>query len=341
MQRRHFALLALQLLLGPPRPLQAAAPALRLVDQAGARLQLARPAERIATPGISLAALILALGGEQRLGAVAAEVRNNPWLRHIFPRLAHLPIAFRRPLGLDAEQLLLHRPDLVTLWLGSDLLAQRLRSLALPVLTLGYTTPEGLMTAARLLGQALGVAARAERFIHYYRNNLQRVATALAGLAPSERPRIYYASITPLHTEGADSMVDAWIRAAGGVNLAAQHGLHGDGSIALERLLAWDPEIIITLGERQRQAILTDPRWRPISAVRTRRVITNPKGINAWCTRAAEAALQVVWAAKTFHPQRLPEIELPEETRTFYRQFYGYALSDAEVVRVLSGLPPG
>ncbi|WP_052314989.1 hypothetical protein [Thiocystis violascens] len=53
-------------------------PGRTLVDQAGQILHLSEPVQRIGTPGISMASLILAIGGGDSLQAVAPEVRDNP-----------------------------------------------------------------------------------------------------------------------------------------------------------------------------------------------------------------------------------------------------------------------
>lgn len=336
-------LLATLALLAAPRcapgaPLPEAANA--LVDQTGHAVRLAHPAKRIGTPGISLASLILALGGRDSLAALTPEVAHNPWLQRIVPGVSRLPTPFTRPAGANLEALLATHPDLVALWLGSDALRDSLHASGITVMTLGYTQATQMEQAVRLLGRALGKPARAERLIEVSRRNRKRVTQGLAGLPESARPRVYYASIAPLRTEGKDSLIDEWIRVAGGINVAARAGLRGDVTVQIEDLLRWNPQIIVTLDAEQARAIRADPRWRGIAAVRSGRVRVSPRGINAWSTRAAEAALQPLWAAQQFHPERFRTLDLGAETLAFYREFYGYALSHDELARVLAGEPP-
>ena len=312
------------------------------IDLIGHRIDVPAEVQRVGTPGISMASLIVVLGGPAKLVAATPEVRDNPWLRRIAPALAQVPVPFTRPVGVNPESLLALRPELVTLWFGNAPTAARIEALGIPVFTLGYTTPDEMRQTVRLLGRAMGPmeAERAELFVRYYDDNLARVAQGLAGLLPAERPRVYYASLDPLLTEGSASMIDAWITHAGGINTAARAGLKGDGHVQLEDVLAWNPQIIVTLDTAQRDAILADARWQHVDAVRNHRVLVNPRGVNAWCTRATEAALQVLWAAKTLHPKRFASIDMAAETRRFYRLFYRYELDDDEVARVLGGLPP-
>lgn len=311
-----------------------------LQDQAGRRVALPPRVERLATPGISLASLALVLGAAPRLVGVAGEVRANPWLARIFPGLARIPTPFSGA-GMSGESLLALKPDLVLLWGDHDPRLRQLEGLGIPVVCLRYTLPAALQEAATLLGTVLGGEGpqRARRFVAYYRANLDKVGAGLAGLAEGRRPRVYYASMDPLHTEGRASLVDAWINAAGGVNVAARAGIEGDRPVGMEEVLTWNPQIIVVREPRHRQAMLGDSRWRGVAAVRNGRVLVNPKGVNAWCTRGAEAALQVLWAAKMFHPERFPALEVGGEGAAFYREFYDYALNREELGRMLAGEP--
>ncbi|MDR2031839.1 MAG: ABC transporter substrate-binding protein [Azoarcus sp.] len=312
-----------------------------VADPFGHTLRLPARISSVGTPGISMASLIVALGAGKKLKAVTSEVRGNPWLKRILPAASSMTTPFIRPASVNLEALLAARPQLIILWSGNDASAASIEAAGIPVFTLRYATPDEFKTAARLLGNALGAdeARRAEAFISYYDDNLRRVAQGLRGLPENQRPRVYYASVSPLLTEGRESMIDAWIRTSGGINVAAPH-LAGSATVHLEDVLAWNPDIIIAISRRTRNAILSDPRWQSIRAVREQRVFVNPGGVNAWCTRAAESALQPLWAAKTLHPSRFADIDLAAETRRFYRLFYNYALSDAEVANILAALPP-
>lgn len=313
-----------------------------LTDQSGRTMFLPGPARRVGTPGISMASLLLAIGGRGSLAAATPEVASNPWLTRIFPELSGLPTPFSRPTGFNLEALLARRPDMALLWRGTARQRAVLESAGVPVLTVAYATPAELRRAARLLGRALGpeAEARAAAFVRFYDAALARVAAGLAGLPAPARPRVYYASIDPLRTEGAGTMVDSWISLAGGVNVAAAAGLRGDARMHMEDVLALDPQVVFAIGRSQRAAILADPRWRGVAAVRAGRVYVCPKGVNVWSARAAETALQVLWAAKTLHPDRFRALDIEEETRRFHKIFYGYDLSPDELSRMLRGDPP-
>ena len=103
--------------------------------------------------------------------------------------------------------------------------------------------------------------------------------------------------------------------------------------VSMEQIAAWNPDVIIVgtaPNEASRRAILSDPRWSQIKAVKTGRVFVNPSGVYLWDRHSAEAALQVLWAAKTLHPNRFPDLDLRKETKAFYAKFFNHPLTDAE-----------
>ena len=299
-------------------------------------------AKNVGTPGVSMASLILALAGPQKLKAITPEVRDNEWVRRIMPEIASLPAPFARSGEASIEVLLQCKIDFVALWTSNEKAGRRLSEAGIPVLYISYATPDEMILAIRKLGSALGAdeEVRSGELIRYYESNIARVHTLLNGLPESARPTVYYASISPFLTEGRDSMVDAWINAAGAINVAARSGLSQDKQIGLEDVLQWDPEIIVTLGAAQKRDILSDERWKKVRAVKNGRVYVNPRGVNAWCTRAAEASLQVLWAAKVFHPDRTAALNIEQETRGFYSEFYHYDLNDEELAHMLRGEEP-
>jgi iron complex transport system substrate-binding protein len=305
------------------------------------RVAAHQPTKRIGTPGISLASVIALLAGPDSLVAVSPEVRDNPWLRRVAPMVAKVATPFVRPVGVHVEELLLVKPDLVVTWTGSDQLTRALDQVEIPSLSVGYATSDELAQAVLAMGRALGPDGlrKAEDFLQYYRRNLRWVDEALTSAPGLPWPRVYYASIDPLQTEGRGSMVDSWITAAGGHNVAAE-AIVRDGRVSFEQVVRWAPDVIVALEASARTAILEDPRWQTLTAVREGLVMQNPRGINAWCTRAAETALQVLWAAKLFHPGLLAEVDLRREVRDFHQRFYGYLLTEGDIDRMLSGALP-
>jgi iron complex transport system substrate-binding protein len=136
-------------------------------------------------------------------------------------------------------------------------------------------------------------------------------------------------------------VIDDWIRIAGGSNAA---DVLGNGRpVTLEQVAAWDPDVIIVgtaPNQQSRQAILDDPRWRQITAVKTGHVFVNPSGAYLWDRHSAEAALQVLWAAKLLHPDLFLKLDIERETVEFYAKYFHHTLTHAEYLSILNATPP-
>ncbi|RKW37357.1 MAG: peptide ABC transporter substrate-binding protein, partial [Moraxella sp.] len=53
-----------------------------------------------------------------------------------------------------------------------------------------------------------------------------------------------------------------------------------------------------------------------------------------------EEALQILWAAQLFHPERFADVDMITKTQAFYKKYYGYDLSKENAQQILKGLPP-
>ena len=113
----------------------------------------------------------------------------------------------------------------------------------------------------------------------------------------------------------------------------------------MEDIVAADPEVIILgaggpAGDAAVQALLDNPAWSGIKAIKNKAVYCNPSGVFAWDRYSGEEALQVIWAAKFFNPDKFTDIDMVKETQAFYKKFYGYDLSDADAKLMLNGEEP-
>jgi iron complex transport system substrate-binding protein len=313
-----------------------------VVDMSGRTVAVPVTVNRVAANGMSLTQLILLLGAERKLAATMPAIKADPWYGRVFHHLKTIPAPFMG-IGVHIEELLAAKPQVVFLWSETDNLRDRITALGIPVVVLSYSDPAGLKRAVSIMGNVLGPSETktAKKFIKYYDGNIKRALAGTASLPASKLVRVYYVSSTPLTTEGGGTMVNAWIGAAGGVNVADRAGLRGIGvTVSMEDILRWNPEVIIVRDAKMKNEITSSPQWRDIDAVRKQRVYVNPKGVNVWCARSGDGALQMLWAARTLHPGLFRDLDMEGEVRTFYSTFYNYRLSGEELDLVMRGAPP-
>jgi iron complex transport system substrate-binding protein len=177
-----------------------------------------------------------------------------------------------------------------------------------------------------------GTPGRAAVYTAFFDATIARVAEAVAG-AP--KPRVLY--LQPDTLTQPRLIAEWWIPAAGGTSVTADGRRAESRTFTLEQVLVWDPDILLVTEPKAVAYVNRHPVLGRLRAVREGRVHVVPVGAHTWSNRTSEQPLTVLWAAATFHPERMGWMDLAAETHRFYREIFGHALSDAQVAEILSG----
>ncbi|QHM76463.1 hypothetical protein C7M52_02439 [Mixta theicola] len=208
------------------------------------------------------------------------------------------------------------------------------------VLTLRANSMQALRERVTLSGKALGPDAErvASRYQRYFQRNVDLVRARLQDLPAEQRLKVYHSMGGSLTTTGRPSLNQDWMDLAGAVNVA-EHWFQGKpnsrGEVSLEKIAQANPDVIVAMNQRDAALMRSSPQWQGVRAVQQQRVYVNPQGMFWWCRETSEEALQFLWLAKTLYPQRFEDIDIAQETRRFYHDFFGINLSDEQVDAIL------
>jgi hypothetical protein len=87
------------------------------------------------------------------------------------------------------------------------------------------------------------------------------------------------------------------------------------------------------------QSILEDPTFASTDAVANGAVYLSPAGVMEWDT-GSECVLNVLYLAKTLHPELFEDVDLVAEVQECYATFYDTELDAAQAQRILDRLGP-
>lgn len=342
MQRRQFCLTCATALLALASGRSLAAGPRLVVYQGNKRLQLPARIERIATSWEAQNAIIAMLGYGDRIVATTRIVREMPVFRRFVPGIAQAGLASNGTAGdVNVEELLRLRPDV--LFVAGDLppaRKQQLERAGIAVAELRYNRLDALIERTLVSGEILGADAlrEAREYQRYFEANKARVRAALGQVPAERRLRLYHAVGDPLSTSGRPSLNQDWMDLGGAINVAEHWFDHEapTGKVSLEQIIAANPDVIVAMRAADAAHIRSDSRWAGLRAVRQGRVYANPRGMFWWCRETSEQALQFLWLAKTLYPDAFSAVDMREETREFYRRFYGYTLDTATVDEFLA-----
>ena len=190
----------------------------------------------------------------------------------------------------------------------------------------------------RTLGKLLHSETEAELLARESEAILRMVRERIAKVPNDKRPRVYYArGPRGLETGLAGSINVESIEIMGAHNVASgQRG--GLTSVSLEQVLAWNPEVIVTIEEGFADAVRSDPNWAAVSAVKTGRVHLAPKLPFGWIDfpPSVNRLIGLPWLGKIFYPEIFTE-DLKTTARGFYSKFYHVEVTDAQLDGILAG----
>jgi iron complex transport system substrate-binding protein len=108
--------------------------------------------------------------------------------------------------------------------------------------------------------------------------------------------------------------------------------------VSLEQVLAWNPDVIITIEPAFAASVRSDPAWAPVKAVQAGRIYLSPTLPFGWVDfpPSVNRLVGLWWLAKALYPDRFTE-DLRPITREFYQRFYHVSLTDVQIDRVLAG----
>jgi iron complex transport system substrate-binding protein len=205
-----------------------------------------------------------------------------------------------------------------------------------------YALLDGRFTAVastyRQLGNLTHRPDAAETFARYAEQTIATITGRIDKIPKGKRPRVYYArGPRGLETGLGGSINVETIEFLGAQNVAGERK-GGMATVSVEQVLAWNPDVIITIEPAVAAAVRSDAVWAPINAVHTGRIYLSPTLPFGWVDfpPSVNRLIGLWWLAKVLYPDQFPE-DLRPLTREFYKQFYHIDLTDAQLDRVLAG----
>lgn len=312
-----------------------------VTDDAGNTVTVPDQATKIADGWYAHHSLLMTLGAGDRIVATVNHPKDRPWMFKIQPSLNQALSVHGR--SFESEALLVRKVDAVFV-AAEDGDAAAYRQAGLPTLVMGFddfpSMKRSLLTTAEVVGTP-AARQRAKMYNAWLDKQIATIQAKTAGLTSAQRPTVLHIqSLHPLKVDGRNTLIDTWIKLAGGRNAAEKV----DGNMketSPEEVLFWQPDIII-IGAGAGTIANSDyaSLFSSLKAVKNHQVWQNPAGVFPWDRYGTEAALQIQWAAKTLHPELFPALNMVKATQDFYQRFFDYALTPDQAGRILKAEGP-
>ncbi|HON83794.1 MAG TPA: ABC transporter substrate-binding protein, partial [Caldisericia bacterium] len=162
--------------------------------------------------------------------------------------------------------------------------------------------------------------------------NKKLVEDKLKGL---EKRKVYVAGETITKSYGSDFYQTLMVNIAGGESVT-KNIKGGKIEISLEDLLKFDPEYIFIpsyfIGTKE--DILNRKELQDVKAIKEKKVYTIPSFFISYDLPSVESILGIFWLSEKINGDIL-KIDFKKEVKDFYKNIFGYNLSDKEIEEIL------
>ncbi|MTH62981.1 ABC transporter substrate-binding protein [Paracoccus shanxieyensis] len=331
-------------------------------DILGRQVSLPEPAHRIVL-GEGRHLSVLGLMHDDPVALVAGWRLDKPLdpptmaaYRQKFPAIDAIRSVGAGNRDLSVEAVIALDPDLVVLTLIDEkdpamtVARQQLEAAGIPVAYVDFFShpQENTVPSLRILGALTGAEDRAESFIRFYQERLDRVRQRLADPA-IPRPRVFMhvhaAPVNCCSTVGPGVFHD-FVTTAGGQNIGAEAVKGVLGNVSLEWLIGADPDFYIATGGahmRARGGLVLGPQVDAEEAQTSFDALTSAPGFASLrAVQTGHAAgvwhlfndspihiVLIEYLAKTFHPDLFGDVDPMDTMQQIEAKFSPVAVPGA------------
>ena len=298
-----------------------------VVDAKGREVAVPESIERIAVTCMGGGTqTVCTFGGADRLVVSPSMAKSAPLLLKIFPQIEDAVDAGTFD-DVNIETIAAAEPDFCFVSSTSDKGNAAIEELGIPTYTLSTAnaTVESMRNDYINTSILLGTPELGEAYTAFW-DEIMGAVDAAAKTVPEDGRLVVYRCGAEITAANHTPWAGTWIEAVGGVS-AAENGTTGD--VSVEQVAEWNPDVILTSGDIE--ALLADDRIQDIAAIKNGAVYAAPKGTMGWDAPSPEVPLGFAWLGAQLYPEAFSGIDVEAECVAFYKNFYGYDLTDEEL----------
>lgn len=296
-----------------------------ITDMVGREVKVPKKIERVVTTYKSATQFIFSLGAQEKLVAVDIGSPRQKLFIKLMPGIKELPTVGSKRHGLNLEEIISVKPDLVVLFPYKDgpVVAEKLAKQGIASIIIKPESLEEIRETNLLLGEVLGLKEKARKIDRQYERILDHVA-GLTGIPENEKKVVYFANSELFDTVGKGMLQTSMIELSGGINPASETK-SGFVRISGEQLIKWNPDIIIVSQFFQGNInnLKNKKEYQAIKAFSSGKIYRIPSELEPWDFPSPSSYLAVLWLADKIYPEKLAGFNLNTIIDEFYKTLYG------------------
>ena len=327
-----------------------------VVDHAGNQVEVPNKIERVVIDQIPILSTYMAYfkGSAPHIVGYSGsfkETISETALKNIAPELLESSDTVYAQSDLNIEEIIKLKPDVIFYNANNKEHAQILASSGIPSIgfaTVGADSPadpiERYKQWLMLLEDVFGEKGKMDGFIEAGDKIVIDVKNRIENIPEDKRPSsmILFKLIDGVpQVSGKGVFGDYWLQHLGVKNVAEE--AKGFAQVSFEQIYKWNPQILFINGpgllKLNRQDVIENKvegiDFSTIQAVKDERVYNTTLGMWNWFTPNPDAPLVLAWLACNTYPEEFSDYPLETVIRDYYKDFYGYEITDEEMEGML------
>ena len=182
-----------------------------------------------------------------------------------------------------------------------------------------------------------------ETWRDYCDQKLRMVYERTKDIPMEERQTVYWGNTWGEEIRSTYALKNRWyeVYLAGGQLIGPEENSNFP-EVTAEQLYSWDPDIILVDNHGGLPGLVMESmyrensKWSTLSAVQNQQLHRIPAGV-FFLDKGSTTTLLVLWMATILQPELFSDIDMVEEVKYYYSEFYEYDLSDEEAQNVING----
>ena len=182
-----------------------------------------------------------------------------------------------------------------------------------------------------------------ETWRDYCDEKLRMVYERTKDIPMEERQTVYWGNTWGEEIRSTYALKNRWyeVYLAGGQLIGPEENSNFP-EVTAEQLYSWDPDIILVdnhgglPGLVMQSMYRENSKWSTLSAVQNQQLHRIPAGV-FFLDKGSTTTLLVLWMATILQPELFSDIDMVEEVKYYYSEFYEYNLTDEEAQNVING----
>ena len=312
-----------------------------VTDVRGKKIEFDAVPERVATVGKPFPSIYYAIEGatDNIVGCNPSSITayNESVLKDMYPQLENAETDWcTKDSTVNVEELLKLRPDVIFIYSTKDKEIEKMENAGLKVVALRSAELDSVKENLQIIAAVCQKEERGEQLVQYIDEGIEEVTSCLADVSEEDKP-----TVVELYSDMNVSVkqYDHWMISSGAKNPAED--LTGKmAEVDMEQMLLWNPDIIYITNFSPYQPedlynnTIEGHDWSTVKAVQEKKVYKYPLGMYRWFPPASDTPLVLKWMAQMNQPELFADVDMEEEVRAYYNEFYHVELTDEEIDQI-------